>query len=162
MIAGKKAPERTKGPGVNGGSREARKVAAAVLEVLAGSRTPLDAAKALGVSAPRYYVLESRALEGMVAACEPRSKGRTRTAEMELAALRKEHERVQRECARAQALVRASQRAVGLSTPKPEKKSGEKGKRRRKPVVRALRAADRLQSEAPDQDGPGPDQTGPE
>ena len=154
MIAGKKAPERTKGPGVNGGSREARKVAAAVMEVLAGSRTPLDAAKALGVSAPRYYVLEARALEGMVAACEPRSKGRTRTPEMELAALRKEHERLQRECARAQALARASQRAVGLSMPKPEKKSGEKGKRRRKPVVRALKVVDRLKSETPDQASP--------
>jgi hypothetical protein len=154
MIAGKKPAPRPKGPGVNGGSREARKVVAAVLEVLAGSRTPLDAAKALGVSAPRYYVLESRALAGMVTACEPRAKGRTRTPEMDLAALRKEHERVKRECARAQALVRASQRAVGLSTPKPEKKSGERGKRRRKPVVRALKVVDRLQSEPPDQAGP--------
>lgn len=162
MIAGKKPVRGPKGPKVDGGSREARRVAAAVLEVLAGSRTPVDAATALGVSAPRYYVLEARALAGLVAACESRAKGRTRTPEMELAALRKEHERLQRECARAQALARASQRAVGLSTPKPEKKSGEKGRRRRKPTVRALKAANLLKSEALGQDGPGPDQTGSE
>ncbi len=161
MIAGRKPARRPKGPRVNGGSREARRVAAAVLEVLAGSATPLDAAKALSVSAPRYYALESRALEGLVTACEPRSKGRTRTPEMELVALRKEHERLQRECARAQALARASQRVVGLSAPKPEKEPGEKGKRRKKPVVRALRAATALKSPSGDVDATGDAQEKP-
>jgi hypothetical protein len=45
-----------------------KRQAAAILEVLAGARTPTEAATALAVSLPRYYQLESRALEGLVAA----------------------------------------------------------------------------------------------
>jgi hypothetical protein len=37
-------------------SREAQRFAAAILEVLAGIRTPTDAAAVLGVSVPRYYL----------------------------------------------------------------------------------------------------------
>ena len=43
-------------------SREAQRFAAAILEVLAGVRTPTDAAAALGISVPRYYLWEQRAL----------------------------------------------------------------------------------------------------
>lgn len=43
---------------------DARRRAAAVLEVLAGARTPTQAAEALGVSLPRYYLLEQRAIGG--------------------------------------------------------------------------------------------------
>src|SRR5438477_8881944 len=57
-------------------SREARRLAAAILEVLAGARTPTEAATSLGLSVPRYYQVESRALEGLLAACAPRPKGR--------------------------------------------------------------------------------------
>ena len=56
-------------------SREAQRIAAALLEVLAGVRTPTDAAAALNISVPRYYIWEKRALEGFVSACEPRSPG---------------------------------------------------------------------------------------
>src|SRR5262249_32609299 len=97
-------------------SPEAKRVAAAVLEVLAGTRGPAEAAAALGISLPRYSQLERRALAGLVAACEPRRGGRRRGGN-ELAALRQECERLQRECARQQALVRAAQRSVGLAPP---------------------------------------------
>jgi hypothetical protein len=43
-------------------SAEAKRLAAAVLEVLAGTRGPGEAAVALGISLPRYYQLKGRAL----------------------------------------------------------------------------------------------------
>ena len=60
---------------------EAKRLCAIILEVLGGVRTPSDAACALGVSAPRYYALEARALSGMLKACQRRAKGRKRTAD---------------------------------------------------------------------------------
>ena len=59
-----------------GASAQAKRLAAAILEVLAGARTPAQAAQGLELSLPRYYVLETRALQGMLVACEPRSVGR--------------------------------------------------------------------------------------
>src|SRR5262245_41762100 len=90
-------------------TREAKRLAAVVLDVLAGSRTPPQAAETLGVSLPRYYQLEARALGGLVAACESRPRGRQPEIESELAALRKELDRVKRELARSQSLVRLTQ-----------------------------------------------------
>jgi len=144
---GKAKAPRSAGPKVDGGSPEARRVTAAILEVLAGAVTPTDAARALGVSVGRYYQLECRALSGMVAGCEPRTKGPGRSLERELAALAREHERTKRELLRTQALARAAQRAVGLSAlHAPKKPGGKPGKRHHKPVVRAMRAAERLKS----------------
>jgi hypothetical protein len=57
------------------GSREANKLAVAILDVLAGARLPADAARAVGISLPRYYQLEQRVLDAIVTACEPRVKG---------------------------------------------------------------------------------------
>src|SRR5947209_7172362 len=57
-------------------SPETRQLAASVLEVLAGSQTPLEVARGLGLSLARYYQLERRALAGLVAACESRRGGR--------------------------------------------------------------------------------------
>jgi hypothetical protein len=133
------------GPRMNEASREARKVAAAILEVMGGARLPSDAAKALSISLPRYYLLESRALNGLLFACEPRRIGRVRSTESELTAARKEVQQLQQECARYSALVRAAQRTIGLSQPQLPK-PGEKGKRglKRKPTVRALKAAELL------------------
>jgi hypothetical protein len=131
-----------------GASIQARKQAAAILEVLAGVRTPMQAAEALGMSLVRYYVLEARAVQGILLACEPRPMGRQKTAESALAALRRECEQLRRECARQQALVRAVQRTIGLTTPaspKPEK-NGKK-RRKRRPTARALRAVARLKDE---------------
>jgi hypothetical protein len=125
--------------------RDARRQAAAILEVLAGVRTPAEAAAALGMSLPGYYQLESRALRGLVATCEPRPKGRQRSVESEVAALQREIERWRREAARQQALARAAQRAVGLSPPAPSKTAGKKTRRRR--VARALSVAASLRRE---------------
>jgi len=69
---------------------EARRLAAAVLEVLAGGRTPTEAAEVLGVSPPRYYALEQRALKGLVSACRKRPRGRVKTSEWEIEKLRGE------------------------------------------------------------------------
>jgi hypothetical protein len=113
---------------------------------LGGTRTPTGAAKELNVPIPRYYHLESRALQGLLDACEPRSIGRVKTAESELNAVKKEAERFKRECARYAALVRVAQRTIGLSAPPPPPKGKAlgQGKGRRKPTVRALKAVERL------------------
>lgn len=132
------------GPKVNGGSREARQSAAVILDVLSGLRTPTQAASVMSVSLQRYYAIESRALEGLVEACEPRPKGRRQTPQREAEKLRKDVARLQRECDRKQALVRASQRAIGLSAPPTPARI--KGKRVRRPVIRALKAAEVLRS----------------
>ena len=128
---------------------EAQRLAAAILEVLAGVRTPTQAAEALGVSVPRYYQVETRALQALVASCAPRPRGPGRSADKELAALRRQQERLQRELNRQQTLVRLAQRTIGLTPPKPtaDKPAGkdQRKKRRRRPVVRALRAAEVLQ-----------------
>jgi hypothetical protein len=131
-----------------GASPQARKQAAGILEVLAGVRTPTQAAEALGVSLVRYYVLETQAVQAMLLACEPRPMGRQKTAESALASLRRECEHWRRECGRLQALLRAAQRSIGLTSPAPQKpaKSGTK-RRSRRPTARALRAVARLKDE---------------
>jgi len=127
-----------------GQSAAARLQAAAILEVLAGARTPAQAAAALGLSVPRYYQIEVRALRGLLAACESKPKGRQPNPANESAALREENQRLQREVSRQQALVRAAQRSVGLAPPipMPTTKSGKKTRKRR--VARALTVAARL------------------
>ena len=132
-------------------TREAKRLAAVVLDVLAGSRTPPQAAEALGVSLPRYYQLEARALGGLVSACESRPRGRRPDVEAEVVTLHKELERVKRELARAQSLVRLTQRTVGVAPPPPAKP----GKRKRKPVVRAMRRAEQLHQETSGTEPPG-------
>jgi len=130
-------------------SRDAKQRAAAILEVLAGGRTPLQAAQALSLSLARYYLLEDRALAALVAACEPQPRGPSPDGARRLASLERACERWQRECARQQALVRAAQRTIGLAAP-PAPPAKDKGKkRRRRPVVRALAAAQRLREEPP-------------
>ncbi len=132
------------------GSRDANRVAAAILEVLAGVRTPTDAAQALVISVPRYYQLEQRALEGLIEACEPRRKGRMQTSESRVTALEKEVQRWQQESARQQALVRAAQRTIGLAAPAAKSVAKTPGKKtcQRRPTVRALRAAKVLRAAA--------------
>jgi hypothetical protein len=125
-------------------------MAAAILEVLAGARTPAEAARALGVSLPRYYQVETRALNGLLAACEARPKGRQPNPANEAIGLRQENERLQREITRHQALTRAAQRAIGLpASPPPAKtRPGASGapakKTRRRRMARALSVAQRL------------------
>lgn len=155
-VQGKADASRRRGPAPGGltlgqdSTRDARRVAAAVLEVLAGARTPSEAALTLGVSLPRYYQVETRALRGLLEACEPRPRGRGPSATKELTDLRQENQRLQRDMMRQQALVRAAQRSVGLPPPPPptSSKSGKKPRKRR--VARALSVATRLQPTHPD------------
>jgi hypothetical protein len=137
---------------------EAKRRAAAILEVLAGSRRPSEAAAALGVTVPRYYFLEEQALRGLVAACEPRTASGPRL-ETRVGQLEKQLAQAQRDCARQQALVRAAQRTVGLAAP-PAGKPAAAGKtaadaakngkrsRKRRPTVRALKAASQLRADS--------------
>lgn len=133
-------------------SREARRLAAAILEVLAGTRTPAQAATAVEVSLPRYYHLENRALRGLLLACEPKARGRTRTPDRDLTALRRQYERLQQEVTRQQALVRIAQRSIGLAPPAPAPAKGNGKKRPRRPTTRALSVANRLQQQQDQQD----------
>ncbi len=151
---GQRLPEAKAPGGMDLGkdqSREARRLAAAILEVLAGQRTPAEAATALGLSVTRYYQVESRALRGLLAACEPAVKGRARSPLKEVTALRQDKERLQREVLRQQALVRAAQRSVGLPPPPPRPTAKSAGKKiRKRRVARALTVAARLQQQTPD------------
>jgi len=135
----------------------AQQRAATILEVLAGEQTVGEAARLLGISVMRYYLLERRALQGLTTACAPRPKGPPSPGpEQELPRLRRELERCRRECLRQAALVRATQRAIGfpVAAVGPAKgKAPPKGKpaptngkprRRRQATVRALRAAQSL------------------
>jgi len=146
---GKRSSSPRKQHGVQGGSTQANRIVVAILEVLAGMRSPAEAASALNISLVRYYMLETRALEGMVAACEPKPMGKQPSPQTRINSLEKELQKAHRECARQQALVRAAQRSVGLSTANGQKgkaspKRDKKGRKRRRPTVRALKAADTL------------------
>lgn len=152
---------RTKQPqplAPSGATSQARRQAAAILEVLAGVRRPSEAAQALGTSLPRYYQLERRALLGMLSACEPAPRGPRINPSRQIAALERENRRLLRECDRQQALVRSVERSLGLAQAAPSKPivkgkeakgSAGDGKRRRKrrPSVRALKAIRGLQVE---------------
>lgn len=134
-------------------SKEAKRLAAVILEVLAGVRQPPQAAEALQLSLPRYYQVEVRALRGLLAACEPRPRGRRPDVARELTGLRQQNARLQRELARQQALLRLAQRAVGVAPAAPPPKASRKRKRRQR-QARALTVAARLRQEAAAADPP--------
>jgi len=141
-MANKQRRTQKNGPHVTGGSTEARQTAVVVLQVMAGAIHPADAAAQLTINLPRYYTLEKRALEGMIVACEPRSKGPGPNPGREREALAKEIKRLENEVLRYQALARASQRSLGLKAVKAKPATSRK---RRKPAVRALKVAQTLQ-----------------
>ena len=129
---------------------QAQRFAATILEVLGGLRSPPEAAEALAISLPRYYQLEARALEGLVAALAPRPQGKQPSLQIRIAALEKQLEAARRQCSRQEALVRVTQRAMGLATaPKPsEPLRDARGRKKRRPTVRALKAARTLQAQS--------------
>jgi hypothetical protein len=145
----RRAPQKAYGSRegiVKQSSSEARRRAAAVLEVLAGLRTPAQAATALAVSLPRYYQLELRAIGGLLASCEPAPRGQRRSSDRRVASLEREVARLKQESDRHQALARAAQRTLGLAPPAPPRPDANKGavsrsRRRRRPSVRALQLA---------------------
>ena len=144
-----KAPgkQRRDGPRLpaEAASPQARRLAAVILEVLAGLRGPTEAAQAAGVSVPRYYAAEARALQGLLKGCEPAPRGRQpggTAAAQQVQQLRQQCQRLQRQCDRQQSLLRLQQRALGLhAAPAPThagtKKKG--GKKRRRPRQRTLK-----------------------
>lgn len=172
-----KAPRKPKGShSVQGGSSEANRLAVVILEVLAGVKTPTQAAADLGTSLPRYYQLETRALEGLVAALEPRPKGKQPLPANQIAALERELEAARRACARQQALARVAQRTLAVKlTPRPTvkpastqaaegKSAGPRdraGRRRRRPAVRALKAVQALRKNLGPADGEAVEQPAP-
>jgi hypothetical protein len=127
------------------GSEEAKRMAAAILEVMSGARSPSEACEALRISKMRYYALEERALQGMVLGLEPRPLGRKRpSADDVLKGVQRERDQLKRELGRAQALVRLVRKSVKLQEP-PQRK---KGKRHWKPPARTPRLLARLREPA--------------
>src|SRR5262245_20363991 len=99
---------------VDAADADARRRAACVLEVLAGLRSPEEAACALSVEVGTYHQIEGRALRGLLQGCMPGRHGRQ-------ADLSKRLEEAERRCAelagelqRHQALLRSAQRTAGL------------------------------------------------
>jgi len=136
-------------------SERARHMAAVILDVLGGNRSPGDAALALGLSVARYYVIEQRAILGLVAACDATpTRGPTPDLQRKIDHLEAENRRLNQTLLRQQALVRSTQRGLGIAHPKPppaasaSSKPGTPaatgGRRKRRPMVRALRQAQRV------------------
>ena len=104
---------------------------------------------------PRYYQVESRALEGLLSACEAKPKGRTVSADQTVAKLQQANQRLQRELTRNQSLARAAQRTLGWLPPVTPAKSTASAagktsnKTRRRRTARALSIAERLQTVDP-------------
>jgi len=125
--------------------REARRQAALILEALGGLRSATEAAEAMGIAPARYYVLERRAIRGLIEALEPRPPGRQRSLEAELEHFRREKERLERELLRYQALHRASQRAIGV----PREDGAAPARRRKKKATRVRRRKSRVEKVLP-------------
>lgn len=117
------------------GSAEAKRKAAVLLEALTGLRTIQSASTELEIALPRYYVLETRMLQAMVDALEPRARGRKRDTQTELKQLATENDRLAREIQRLQALYRATQRAVGIKEADRPSKAKDKTTRARRANV---------------------------
>jgi len=122
------------------GSEAARRKAALLLEAWSGVRSTTSASEAMGVALPRFYQLEARALQLIVAAMEPKPRGRQTSAQGEVTKLRSEKQRLLRDVERFQALYRTAQRSLGIAMAKaPEKAQNAVpgGKRKRGPRQRA-------------------------
>jgi hypothetical protein len=124
-------------------------MAAVILEIWAGVRAPPAAASALGVSLPRYYQLEQRAVGALVAACEPRPRGPGASLERQIRSLERQLATSRRDGARLQALLRTSQRTIGLPSVEPPAKSAPGKRRPRRPTARALKLAQTLAADSP-------------
>jgi len=133
-----KPPSKKAGPKTLEGSAEAKKIAAVILEVLAGLRATPDACNALEISVNRYYVLETRALQGLIRALEPLPRGRRKTTQDRVGELEREAELLRRELTRSQALMRSMHRSIGVPSP-TTKRNGKQPKRKRRPEARAMR-----------------------
>jgi hypothetical protein len=151
------------GPHTVAGSDAARRAAAVILEVLSGVRGTAEGCEALSITPMRYYVLETRALQGLVGALEPRARGKRRNVEDEIFRIRREKVKLERELARTQALVRAAERTIGIPAVRAKSKITEDGKKPRRPrrvaragrAIAALRAPTAAVGEGPARAAPG-------
>jgi hypothetical protein len=123
------------GPKALTGSAQAKRMLALLLEALGGLRTTQEAAEGMGLALVRYYQLETRALQAMLAALEPRPKGRRPRSEAQCQAEQaQEKEQLARELRRYQSLCRSLQRTVGVpaaARASPKNTKGTKAKTRR-------------------------------
>lgn len=151
-----KPPRKPRAIG-EGATQEARRQAVAILEVLAGIRGAPDAARSLDLHLARYYQIETRAINALVDACEPRSIGRPAaqpdaTPESPRESLKLRY--LSRELLRYQSLVRVMAKGVGVAPPgesatankatsdtNAKTRRGRKAGNRVEAVVRKLRPA---------------------
>jgi hypothetical protein len=127
---------------LDGTTGESRRAAAAVLEVLAGVRTPAQAAQSLGLSLVGYYKLEGRAIKGLIDQCGTPARGPRPSADQQVRRLQKQCRQLENDMHRYQALARSAQRVAGLAqvAQPAANKADARGRRKRKPAVRALKA----------------------
>lgn len=125
-------------------SPDSRRQAACVLEVLAGLRSPEQAAEALSVSLPTYYNLETRALRGLIHGCSPSPPGRTMCLLRQIRLLEEKSIAMEQQVSRYQALLRNARRSAGLLPPVQSKSKPGAKRRSKKPAIRALRAIETL------------------
>jgi len=129
------------GPSTLQGSKGAKQALVAILEALSGEVSTSAVAERLKISLSRYYQLETRALQGMLASLEPRPRGRKSGVDAQLRALAAEKKDLERELRRQRSLLRAAQRSVGLPTGRgAKKKRKRKAKDRGATVRQTLRA----------------------
>ena len=133
--------KRSAGPQGLDGSVEARRMAVVLLEVLSGAKGPQQGSDQLGISLNRYYQIETRGLQGLIAALEPRPRGKVRTPARQLELAEVENRRLRLELSRHRALLRAAQRSLGLKIAGRRKLGGstdpKQGKKRRRRVTTA-------------------------
>ena len=121
------------GPKALTGSPQAKRMLALLLEALGGLRTTQEAAAGMGVALVRYYQLETRALQAMLEALEPRPKGRRPKTEAQCQAEHAQETRqLTRELRRYKSLCRSLQRTVGVApsaSSSPTRSPGRKTRR---------------------------------
>ena len=132
------------GPKALTGSAQAKRMLALLLEALGGLRTTQEAAAGMGVALVRYYQLETRALQAMLAALEPRPKGRRPRTEAQCQAEQaQEKEQLARELRRYKSLCRSLQRTVGVPAAARASPKNTKGTKGTKGKTRRIRKASR-------------------
>lgn len=111
------------------GSKKARQLLAVILEAFSGLCGTSEAAERLGISLSRYYQLETRALQGMLAALEPRPRGPRKTPGGEIRTLKERVRELERELRRHQSLLRATSRTLGVKAARKKKAKKQRGVR---------------------------------
>lgn len=132
---------------VDGADETMRRNAACVLEVLAGLRSPEEAARTLGVSVPTYYNLEARALHGLLHGCRTESPGRKLALEKKVRVAEARAAELERQLQRYRAVLRNARRAARILGPDGDGDVADGVGRT--PRIRATRAIDALRDALP-------------